>query len=394
MKFFRWRRFKSSFVQSFFGLLFNFGGLVAGTILAANIGLFRYSSLIVIAFPGVLSIRGAVAGLFSGNLSTALNIGEVMPTFRNNTARFYNLISLVLLMNIIGAMLLSLSLSILSIIVYHSTMLEVAEVILFIHIVFALSGLIIVPVNSMFSFLSFKNGLDPDYVVYPIMSTTADILISSLYILIASIYFPAGYLKHLLWILIIFYLFIPKIMTRDFEEVMEGIRESLRMIVIVSIIIEITGVGLNSIYSLIGEYPPIYMVYPAIISSIGDVGSIVGSYTTTRIALGEMGESIKDVIREINEILGAWIASLLMFIAYSMISALSHYLSYFQVIKLTVRLLFTNVLSTSSIIIISIIIAILTYRRGWNPDNFTIPIESSLADAITTLSLLLSIIVV
>jgi len=36
-------------------------------------------------------------------------------------------------------------------------------------------------------------------------------------------------------------------------------------------------------------------------------------------------------------------------------------------------------------------VAILTYRRGWDSDNFVIPIESSLADSITTISLLLAL---
>jgi len=35
------------------------------------------------------------------------------------------------------------------------------------------------------------------------------------------------------------------------------------------------------------------------------------------------------------------------------------------------------------------VITYATYSRGWNPDNFLIPIESSLADTVTTLALLL-----
>ena len=48
------------------------------------------------------------------------------------------------------------------------------------------------------------------------------------------------------------------------------------------------------------------------------------------------------------------------------------------------QLLATNILAVSFIIIISFIIAISTQKRGLDPDNFVIPIESALAEGITT----------
>ncbi len=55
------------------------------------------------------------------------------------------------------------------------------------------------------------------------------------------------------------------------------------------------------------------------------------------------------------------------------------------------QLLFTNTLAASAMVIIAYAVAISTYRRGLDPDNFVIPVESSLADGITTVSLLLAL---
>jgi cation transporter-like permease len=52
-------------------------------------------------------------------------------------------------------------------------------------------------------------------------------------------------------------------------------------------------------------------------------------------------------------------------------------------------MLTTNVVAGAIIVIVSYTVAVLTYRKGLDPDNFVIPIESSLADSITTLSLFL-----
>jgi len=42
--------------------------------------------------------------------------------------------------------------------------------------------------------------------------------------------------------------------------------------------------------------------------------------------------------------------------------------------------------------VISFTVAILTYRRGWDPDNFVIPIESSLADTVTSVFLFIALV--
>jgi cation transporter-like permease len=41
--------------------------------------------------------------------------------------------------------------------------------------------------------------------------------------------------------------------------------------------------------------------------------------------------------------------------------------------------------------VIAYTVAIYTFRRGWNPDNFVIPIESSLADTLTTAAIIIAL---
>jgi len=60
-----------------------------------------------------------------------------------------------------------------------------------------------------------------------------------------------------------------------------------------------------------------------------------------------------------------------------------------KLLRFTAILYATNIVAASCIILIAYAVGILTYRKGWDPDNFVIPIESSLADTITTISLLI-----
>ena len=56
-------------------------------------------------------------------------------------------------------------------------------------------------------------------------------------------------------------------------------------------------------------------------------------------------------------------------------------------------LLITNIIAFITIVIISYAISIVMFKRGLDPDNFVIPLISTLADAITTAAILASLFV-
>ena len=93
-----------------------------------------------------------------------------------------------------------------------------------------------------------------------------------------------------------------------------------------------------------------------------------------------------------TEISGAWAASAIVFCIYSILSlTIQGLLDLTNLLRFTALLLATNVVAGLAIEMISYVVAVLTYKKGLDPDNFVIPIESSLADSITTICLLLSL---
>jgi mgtE-like transporter len=133
----------------------------------------------------------------------------------------------------------------------------------------------------------------------------------------------------------------------------------------------------------------ILVVYPALIAIIGSVGAIVGSTATTKLAVGLLETSLSGIKNHIGEILGAWTASLTIFTILSLLSLiLTGKFSLPLFVKFTFTLFLTNVVAVAVIIIVSFATSILTFQRGLDPDNFVIPIESVLADGVTSVSLL------
>ena len=70
--------------QSTSAQAFNLLGIIAGSVLAESYEVFNQHPWAILIFPGLLSNRGAIGGLFSGRLSTGLHLGTILPSYRNN----------------------------------------------------------------------------------------------------------------------------------------------------------------------------------------------------------------------------------------------------------------------------------------------------------------------
>ncbi len=379
--------------QSLLSLLFNLGGILAGAMVAASLGIFSREPWMIALYPGVLSIRGVIGGLFSGHLSTGLHLGTIQTSlFGERTKRFCALWASIVVLTFESSIFLG-SLAMLFGVALLG--LSVSSALPIFGTLIATMGMSIVaisPLTIAIAFSSFKRGLDPDIIVYPIESTMADILVTLCYTTVLNVLF----LKHGGWIVvltvcIVFMVIVLIISYKNRKEAdfTRTIRESTYMLFLVALTVNITGWVLSRISEVVGHKPEIYAIYPALIDTIGDVGAIVGSTATTKLALGTLRPSLRSIKHHRNQIAGVWLASIVMYALYAFISSLYKVpISLSETLRFIGVLLGTNILAVSFMICISFSVAIITFHRGLDPDNFVIPVESSLADTVTTVSLL------
>jgi mgtE-like transporter len=375
--------------QPVLSLSFNLGGLAAGALIAANLKVLSSTPWALVVYPGILSVRGSIGGLFCGRMSTSLHLGTIKPSILNNTQEAGILFHSVITLTFISSVVMGLIASLFSVFLMVATVSDTFTVLLVIIATMGISILLISPITFGVSVLSYRRGLDPDVIVYPIISTVADVIVTVCYLAVlggssSSQIWYSTLLVDLIFLSIVCYLISVNIHDRRFTGT---IREFMLTLILVSLTLNFAGSFLNKISNRIGNRPEIYAVYPALIDTMGDVGSIVGSKATTRMALGSLAPSLSSVKRLRSEIGSAWCASLMMFALYSFISSSLYGFGNLKILFL--QLTATNLLTTPLIIVISLTIAILTRRRGLDPDNFLIPIETSLADGITSLTLLL-----
>jgi mgtE-like transporter len=374
---------------------FNILGILAGFTFASYLNIFQLSTWIIAFYPSVLTGRGVINGVLSGRLGTALHLGTIKPQFVDNTERFRMLFRSIIAITLETSILLSLVSIIFGTLFWGITAIDYLNIFL-IAIATMCIGVVTSLITIEVAFFSFKKAWDPDVIVYPVMSTIADILVTLSFVFVLNLFFLFGLFGKIavfllgLTLVITTLAILPKcIRNREF---IKTIKETLSTLLIISVIVNVTGTILKEISEVIGRRKEVYTVYPALIDTVGDVGSVVGSTATTKLVLGLIGPTFSSIRKHVPRILATWAASFIMFITYAFLSllvqgsSLSH-----DFLSLIWILVITNIIAVFGIAVISFTIAIMTFRKGLDPDNFVIPIESSLADGITTAALLVAL---
>ena len=387
-------RFFETFKQSFLALSFDLGGLLAGSILLFFSDILSLAPWVLIIYPSIISMRGVIGGFFSGRLSTALHLGTVKPSFLKNTGNFRVLILSTIILTLQSSLMMGGLAYIINVSLWRRQIIGSLSIFPAILTTMGLSLFFVSPVTIGISILSFKRGLDPDIIVYPVMSTLGDILVTLCFVLSLKVLF-SGFLGFLsTWIFDVAFIILAVFLLLNHwksEELSRTIREFSLTLLVVTFIVNLTGNLLGRIRNLVGKRLEIYVLYPALIDTIGDVGSIVGSTATTKLALGTVDSSIRTIRKSLPEIGGAFLSSAVWFIFFS---AASLYLSRGLIIlndflSLAAILLSLNILAAPIISAVSYALAVITFRNGLDPDNFVIPCESSLSDSVTTACLLI-----
>jgi len=387
------RRFLLATAQALFSLLFNFTGLIAGGLVAYSLGMFDTIPWALVIYPGILSIRGAIGGLYCGRLSTALHLGTIKPRLFGNTDEAYVLFNTVNMLTLISALFMGSLGSLVGVLVTGTPLTEFFKILSVIIASMGLSILVISPLTFWVSVASYRRGLDPDVLVYPVISTVADLIITALYLGVLYIVLQAPdqslYILNAVNLIFVAAVLYTVRKIHHNREFVTTVKEFMITIVIVTVIVNITGTALNRITESIGKRPEIFMIYPALIDTVGDVGSIIGSTATTKMALGVMATEFRAATSHWVEIGSAWLASIIMFVFYTLTSSTVYGIEKFP--GLLEEAWTTNLIVVPIIIVISFSTAIVTRRRGLDPDNFIIPIETSISDGLTTIGLLIAL---
>lgn len=161
--------------------------------------------------------------------------------------------------------------------------------------------------------------------------------------------------------------------------------------ILIAFIVNVTGTLLKGISNIAGDRREIYTLYPAIIDVIGDAGLVVSSAATMKLTLGILSPTFSSIKHHAKNIFSAWTSSLIFFVVLGVLSLMINSIFAFDsIMNLLTLLVIANIIAFAANVIISYGISILSFKRGLDPDNFVIPIGNSIADALTTLAIFIT----
>ena len=386
-----WKAIRETLIASAFDLI----GIAAGFLVAYEIGVFKLAPWAIALYPAVLGAKGVVEGILSGSLSTALHLGTIYPRFSKNTKNFYSLLEAVTVLTLVTGFAMSAISLVFGTVFWGITLGDFPIILVAVVSTMAL-GLTLLVATVKVSFFSFKNGLDLDTMVYPVMSVVNSLFITICYIAILYLLLVDKAIGYWLAVLIALALFmiVIYILPKNLHETdfMKTIQEFLVTLMLVALIVNITGTLLKGISRYANNKVEFYTVYPALIGLIGDVGTVVGSTATTKLALGMLKPKFSAIRHHTVNIMTAWLVSVVMFMILAFLSLLLHgsftpAAFYSHLIVLIVA----NVIAIALIVVLSFAVSILAFQKSLDPGAFVIPIENAFAATIMSGALLLAL---
>ncbi|MCJ7793919.1 magnesium transporter, partial [Candidatus Bathyarchaeota archaeon] len=315
-----------------------------------------------------------------------------------NTKSFYKLIDAIIVLTLVTSLTVSLISLFFGYLLWGITLADFSAIVSVMVATLAI-GLLFSLVTIKVAFVSFKRGLDPDIVVYPIISTAVSIFITLCYIGVLNLFFFLPYFGRLAILAIGFthVFLVLYLISQDKQEpeFLKTISESLIMLLFVSIMVTLTGTIFRGISNFAENRKEIYTIYPALINMVSNVGSVVGSTANTKLALGLLTPSFSSIKNHTKNITSAWVASFLIFTVLALISlAVNRVFSLSSVLNFMVIIWLSNIIAVIGIALLSYGVSILTFKRGLDPDNFVIPVETSFATIVTSTALLLALLLI
>jgi len=177
------------------------------------------------------------------------------------------------------------------------------------------------------------------------------------------------------------------------------IKESVKILLFASMISALGGLAIESIKSFFLVILPLLILLPALNDMLGDYGAIVSARVSTMLHEGKIKNNfLKN--KEIKELmLQVFIIALIMGI-FTAVAALtiSHFSNYNASLSIALKIILVVVIDVillvSLLFLIAMVAGLYFYRRGEDPNNFLIPITTSVADFGNMFVLLILIILV
>lgn len=383
--------FDRDFFESLFSLfLCTIGDLITGIVIGTFTGYLKMLPALLILIPPTIGMRGNIFASLGSRLGTYLHTGEIEPSFRINPILSQNISSSLALTGFTSIFLGFLSAIVANIMGMPATF---QDLILISIIAGVLSAIVMLLLTFLVAFLSFKRGWNPDNTSAPIVTLIGDMVtLPFMFLSMLPVMSMRGFAKDILVaVSVILILILPLIYSDKNKRIYSKIiKESLPILLLCGMLGVLSGSTLTSRIEDFIAIPGLLILIPPFLEDGGALGGILASKLSSMLHLGSL-DCEKPFSRDVGKLFA--LSHLLSIFVFSMVAIFGYISAHFLNIQ---TLPFTDILIVSILAgeILTLIVnlvtyytAILSFKRGIDPDNVTIPIITSVIDLVGSVCL-------
>lgn len=389
-----WRSEKRTLRQGFVALLLGtLTALVAGVTLASITGTLQKLPGLLILVPAVLGMRGTIYGAMGARLGTSIHTGLFEVTRRREG---------VLAQNVFVAVVTGLSSSL-----YLAGLAKVSalafgldSISFFSFVTIAVVGgvldsAIILLLTVGLSVLSYRRGYDLDAVSTPMVTAAADMTT-------VPLLYVATFLTRVEWLnttlaivsIAVGLLAVVRGFTTKLPTARRVVREMSAVIVLTPILDILAGTIVEARLERFVAFPGLLLLVPPFVATAGSLGGILSARLGSKLQLGVLeprGLPEPLALLDSSLIVGFAVVAFAFLGAAGLGYSVIANVAYPSVTVMVAGTLLGGMLATAIAIPVSYYIAIGTTRLGWDPDNHSVPVITSVMDLAGTIVFLLAI---
>ncbi len=352
--------------------------------------------LMVLVTPSI-NMRGAIAGILTSRLSSSMHLGAFETRFGRETELGDNLRASIILTIIISA-----GLAVFGKIICMATNTEVIgifEMVIISVISGTLAGILVTLVGVVVSVICYRKGWNLDMIGAPAVTTIGDIVTLPFLVVTALIIMALPVTgKIILGIIVLIVIVLAFVSYRRGTATMKDVlREGLPLLLPLSLLGIVAGVLYTSrLDSLVAAAAVLILMSP-FMNGCGSIGGILTSRIGTEMHMGLIDARIFP-----QKVVWQHFAENYMYALFilPLMGILSHYAALLTGIATPGLLPMILLAAGAGLLVVTIMnllgyyTAVITYRRGFDPDNFGVPVVTSSIDLVGATCLLLMMVVI
>ncbi|MDI6867222.1 magnesium transporter [Methanoculleus sp.] len=374
-------------------ILTGLGALLISAVVSSVAGIYlgsvRENLLLIpglmVLLPSIIHIRGSIAGVLASRLSSAMHLGEFSVDFGEGSVLGDNVrvsfVVTILIAFVIGIFAYAASL------ILGYPVIGVTDLVLISVVTGILAGTVVTVITLLIALASYRYGLDLDMIAAPTVTTFGDIVTLPILMVSAAFVMHLGPLTRLVLGGIAVALTVAAIAytLHRREGIGPIVRENIGLLIPLSVIGTMAGLTYSSNLETLVTTAALLILIPPFTGILGSIGGILGSRLSTGMHTGEINPVFPPERSVAHHFIISYLYTLVLL---PLLALIAHGAAVLMGSNspgpgmLVIVSLAAGLIVMTVVIGVAYVTASLSFRYGLDPDNFGIPVITSLIDLI------------